>query len=248
MGGADCVDGQLASQVLAKGELPMKAAFKSAVSLCALSGFALALSIGTASATILIGTGNDPSLVDQNILFQNVTGNNTTSLTTDTNSNPANRVTFTSDVPLTGDASSGQARIFDTAGTGFGTIGWQLQSGYGFTGNVFNINDLSATGVTITVTDQLGNTPSQTFGLNLTGENFFNIAAINGEKITSVNLTANGGLFQDIRQDRIGGVGPLTAAVPEPSTWAMMILGFVGVGFMAYRKRSTQFRMVRAAT
>ena len=30
----------------------------------------------------------------------------------------------------------------------------------------------------------------------------------------------------------------LTAAVPEPSTWAMMILGFAGVGFMAYRRRN----------
>jgi hypothetical protein len=28
------------------------------------------------------------------------------------------------------------------------------------------------------------------------------------------------------------------AAVPEPSTWAMMILGFAGIGFMAYRKKS----------
>lgn len=28
------------------------------------------------------------------------------------------------------------------------------------------------------------------------------------------------------------------AAVPEPSTWAMMILGFAGVGFMAYRRKS----------
>jgi hypothetical protein len=28
------------------------------------------------------------------------------------------------------------------------------------------------------------------------------------------------------------------AAVPEPSTWAMMILGFFGVGFMAYRRKS----------
>ena len=26
--------------------------------------------------------------------------------------------------------------------------------------------------------------------------------------------------------------------VPEPSTWAMMILGFAGVGFMAYRRKS----------
>jgi PEP-CTERM motif len=29
--------------------------------------------------------------------------------------------------------------------------------------------------------------------------------------------------------------GPFIASVPEPSTWAMMILGFAGVGFMAYR-------------
>jgi hypothetical protein len=29
----------------------------------------------------------------------------------------------------------------------------------------------------------------------------------------------------------------IAAAVPEPSTWAMMILGFFGVGFMAYRRK-----------
>jgi hypothetical protein len=28
------------------------------------------------------------------------------------------------------------------------------------------------------------------------------------------------------------------SAVPEPSTWAMMVLGFAGVGFMAYRRRN----------
>jgi len=27
-------------------------------------------------------------------------------------------------------------------------------------------------------------------------------------------------------------------AVPEPSTWAMLVLGFAGVGFMAYRRKS----------
>ncbi len=30
----------------------------------------------------------------------------------------------------------------------------------------------------------------------------------------------------------------ISAAVPEPSTWALMILGFAGVGFMAYRGRN----------
>lgn len=40
--------------------------------------------------------------------------------------------------------------------------------------------------------------------------------------------------------------GGITAAVPEPATWAMMILGFTGVGFMAYRRRSAfpVFRLV----
>jgi hypothetical protein len=31
----------------------------------------------------------------------------------------------------------------------------------------------------------------------------------------------------------------INSAVPEPSTWAMMILGFAGVGFLAYRRRQT---------
>jgi PEP-CTERM motif len=30
----------------------------------------------------------------------------------------------------------------------------------------------------------------------------------------------------------------LQSAVPEPSTWAMLLLGFAGVGFMAYRRKS----------
>jgi hypothetical protein len=28
-------------------------------------------------------------------------------------------------------------------------------------------------------------------------------------------------------------------SAPEPSTWAMMILGFMGVGFMAYRRKQS---------
>jgi hypothetical protein len=45
--------------------------------------------------------------------------------------------------------------------------------------------------------------------------------------------------------DILGGATPpsfnaafslLGSAVPEPSTWAMMLLGFVGVGFAGYRQ------------
>jgi probable HAF family extracellular repeat protein len=33
-------------------------------------------------------------------------------------------------------------------------------------------------------------------------------------------------------------ITPPVSGVPEPSTWAMMILGFAGIGFMAYRRKS----------
>ena len=36
----------------------------------------------------------------------------------------------------------------------------------------------------------------------------------------------------------------LTASVPEPSTWAMMILGFLGIGAMTYRRRRSAMAAV----
>jgi hypothetical protein len=52
-------------------------------------------------------------------------------------------------------------------------------------------------------------------------------------------IVSNQGLFQ-IGSDYLAlfsNTVTLTDSVPEPSTWAMMILGFAGIGFMAYRKR-----------
>jgi hypothetical protein len=36
----------------------------------------------------------------------------------------------------------------------------------------------------------------------------------------------------------ITNVAPIASGVPEPSTWAMMILGFAGIGFLAHRRKS----------
>lgn len=38
----------------------------------------------------------------------------------------------------------------------------------------------------------------------------------------------------------------VTGAVPEPSTWAMMIIGFAGVGFAAYRRKRKVASLVAA--
>jgi hypothetical protein len=47
-------------------------------------------------------------------------------------------------------------------------------------------------------------------------------------------------------QDNSGSFEVTVTAVPEASTWAMMILGFLGVGLMAYRRKATPmaFRLV----
>jgi hypothetical protein len=37
----------------------------------------------------------------------------------------------------------------------------------------------------------------------------------------------------------VAGEFTIAAAVPEPSTWAMMILGFCGLGFMTYRRKAS---------
>lgn len=41
-----------------------------------------------------------------------------------------------------------------------------------------------------------------------------------------------------LAQSFVDGSPSLTAGVPEPSTWAMMVLGFCSVGFLAYRRKS----------
>ena len=47
--------------------------------------------------------------------------------------------------------------------------------------------------------------------------------------------------------NEINGVGTITAAVPESQTWAMMILGFCGIGFMAYRRKRSGGTSLRLA-
>jgi hypothetical protein len=48
---------------------------------------------------------------------------------------------------------------------------------------------------------------------------------------SSNGKTGDVGAFNISQTNRVG-------AVPEPSTWAMMLLGFAGIGLMAYRRKS----------
>lgn len=99
-----------------------------------------------------------------------------------------------------------------------------------------------------------GNPSTKTVGVTLSptlptdvNNTYTYVATIDGNKILnyeyhSIIFTTAGGLetlsFLSQDEGSYGGVvgGVTISAVPEPSTWAMMILGFVGLGFLGYRK------------
>jgi hypothetical protein len=64
--------------------------------------------------------------------------------------------------------------------------------------------------------------------------------------VTTQNfLNVDGFVFAADLKGPGGGTGavagdPLVTAIPEPSTWAMMLLGFLGIGFMTYRRKGRQ--------
>ena len=73
---------------------------------------------------------------------------------------------------------------------------------------------------------------------------FGNFALTPGESNTMVSFTLNDAAVSAINADlaagdtyfAVGGSVNASTAIPEPSTWAMMLLGFVGFGYRAYRK------------
>jgi hypothetical protein len=58
-----------------------------------------------------------------------------------------------------------------------------------------------------------------------------------GDAITSVSFTSGQKAFEFDNLTVAQLRGSFTGGVPEPSTWAMLILGFCGVGFIAYRRK-----------
>jgi len=61
---------------------------------------------------------------------------------------------------------------------------------------------------------------------------------LSGPASLSVSGTTTA-FFDGVSLQAFDTVAATVAAVPEPSTWAMMILGFAGLGFVAYRRRNT---------
>jgi len=83
-------------------------------------------------------------------------------------------------------------------------------------------------------------------GFNLTDLHFALASGSNGVYYTTAGPGHSAGEWTNPDPSGNGGISStlniyadVTAAVPEASTWAMMILGFFGVGFISYRRRAT---------
>jgi PEP-CTERM motif len=83
-----------------------------------------------------------------------------------------------------------------------------------------------------------GSVQPDLFSIDKFAQGGYIVAFLNG-----TDATANSGaLFETTSGNTIN---PTVGGVPEPSTWAMMIIGFAGVG-LAYRRRprTSSFRLV----
>lgn len=97
-----------------------------------------------------------------------------------------------------------------------------------FTTFDFKFTNEAITGVTVdplSAADFLPNTTSPNTGLTLVGPNEFTVDAAGDNPVYLSKLIIDVSFAS-------------TPAVPEPSTWAMMLLGFASLGFMAYRRKS----------
>jgi hypothetical protein len=57
--------------------------------------------------------------------------------------------------------------------------------------------------------------------------------------LNSITFAAVDGQYYGYGEPFLAGLTTSTvSAVPEPSTWAMLLLGFAGIGFMAYRRKA----------
>ncbi len=115
--------------------------------------------------------------------------------------------------------------------------------------DVFSITGTGDVTVSVIANESGGGTKSFTFDLTALfgplgpGQNGYTLTAVNGETIDSFKLTDVGGTITDFEHYRIDVATGVTPAVPEPATWAMMILGFIGIAGMGAKKQWKGFRL-----
>ncbi|MBR0697805.1 PEP-CTERM sorting domain-containing protein [Bradyrhizobium lablabi] len=213
-------------------------------------GFALATILGSLAIVPAANAAVMADVADAGI-GTNV-GMNFNSIPASTNANAQSPIvigdwTFTNStqpVQVNVDGSSNGAQPFGTSGNYLSVLGsgsedvsFSARSSFSFFwGSIDDFNTLvvhTLGGANYTFT---GTTIAAQFAAegvkangcqNLTDCNrYFTFTADPGEQITGFSMSSSSNSFEITN----------ISAVPEPTTWAMMILGFLGLGFLGYRK------------
>lgn len=116
-------------------------------------------------------------------------------------------------------------------------IGFEITNNRGFIPNVSGYS--SPLGIQVVTTDQSLEflIPASYFTSGVPGLGAFPLVAPGGTLQLRLSQSfgyavAGGETYGDARLGEI----QIGSAVPEPTTWAMMLMGFAGLGFMAYRR------------
>ena len=219
-----------------------------------LAGAALTFGMSAAPVAAEIVIVDASSIQGANVLFN--TGTQTgTSVTASTNTGSDN-LRFTGTTVGGGNvisANGGQARIEGAPDTStpnpndsllLQTLQFGLSDSGTFNNLEFNLLGGQATTATFVLTDNAGDLFTFTRSLG-SGSNFFGVQGINGQSIRNASLTCGAGGVGDVRQIRLDALSA-TSAVPEPATWAMMLIGFGAVGHSLRRRRSIKPSLVAA--
>jgi probable HAF family extracellular repeat protein len=138
-------------------------------------------------------------------------------------------------------SANGNVIIGNSGGDAVSWIGGTINDLGAFTANAVNADGsvIVGTGIGADIWTQANGLMSVqdlliVDGVNLTG---WELQATTGVSADGRVLVGFGIDPQGLREAWIAQL-PIAGGVPEPSTWAMMLIGFAGIGFAAYRRKS----------
>lgn len=215
---------------------------KLAYALAAAAAAISAAAASSAAATVILDVGPGDVQPQENVFFSNDSLQGPVILGVTNKTGTEARLFGGETLTAFGGGQAGvrsQDLVFDTPFTFNGLanqlLGFDLSDGaLTFTASEFRVVGGTATELTLTAVDTAGGVFQQTFAIPPSG--FFSLHAIDDQQIDYFSIAANGTLT-DIGQVRVGGIGDVVGVIPEPATWAMMLLGFGSAGAMLRMRR-----------
>jgi PEP-CTERM motif len=235
-----------------------------AAAMCAAIGFSSA-----ANATVVLLNG-DNSLPSTAMVHLDAGFDNSDVGTVHGVTSAGLQVLFTGNVNIDGTSGSGYAQINDSDSAGvFNTLTITPGNFLGFSDYELSImyDGSNANPIYLTIAYTLlgggggsfvfdplaaNNTPLNNLRYTNNGNRDFRLDTTAGETITSIVLSGRLGTLPTdtlapILQEKQNDVIGVQQAVPEPATWAMMLIGFGGIGMTMRRGRKADGKLPQLA-